>query len=223
MHVRATPEELDDALRAVATDWSGQVVERAPGDRWSTVRVAERTGTSLGPVLSDLLSAPVVAVAVAGDRVSLSGWRGGRPTRADELAEELGKDPIRLRDLLSDPSPAADRHAEAATLLGLPRPVVTGFEPVFDSRAVITPSELPMAKARLASRRRARNVFGPLVLLEIVAFLAVDYFWFLEPSVWLIPALAVFAANGIALLVLWRYLRGRAVIAWSGVRSRRSR
>lgn len=218
IHVRATPENLDAALRAISADWSYDVIKPRAHllEAWSTVRVTQRTASHVAPLLSEALEAPVLTVSVAGERFDMSYWEPGAPlVRADgyrdaaanELAVAFGKDPARLLDILRSSIPAAERHAAAAGLLQLPLPVVTGYEPVFDAGQTIQPSELPKASARIRRRRTLRRVFGILVLVEIVAFLVVDYFWFLEPSARALPALAFFVVNGIAVLGLWRWLR----------------
>jgi hypothetical protein len=208
VHARARPENAADALRAIAADWSGEVLDR--GDPWSTVRVSSRTGSDVAPLLSEVLGAPVVLIDVAGPRFSVACWRpGSEPAWAEQVAAAFGKDPGELARILRSAKPPDSQHAEVAGLLGLPRPVVTGLEPVFDSREVVARSELANASARVRRRSQARRIFGGLALLEIVAFLAVDYFWFLEPSRWLVPALAVFVLNGIALIVLHLWLRRR--------------
>ena len=109
-------------------------------------------------------------------------------------------------------APQLSQLFEVATVAGdaendkdLPRPVVTGFEPIFDTEQVLALT--PKAIERFRRRDRARRLLAPLGMVALVAFFAVDYFWFLNPSRWLIPALAVFVLDGIALIVLQQWLR----------------
>jgi hypothetical protein len=217
LHVRATADNVDDALRTIAVGWDGQVIppQAHLAEVWSTVVVTGRTASSLAPLLSEFLKARVVTADVAGDRFSLSYWRPGSPgspeLRADggddaaakELAAAFGKDAEVLSSILRSAKPAAERHAEAAELLMLPLPVQASHLQPFQAKQTIQPSELQAQTSQFRNRRRLRRIYGALGVLEFVAFLAVDYFWFLEPSILLVPALAVFIVNGIVLLVLW--------------------
>lgn len=218
LHVRATAESVDDALRTVATDWSGEVI--APqahlGELWSTVAVTERAAASVAPLLSELLDTRVLAATVVGERFSLSYWQpGSSELRVDgrddaatkELASALRADAGSLRSIVQSPNPPEERHAEAAKLLMLPLPLQASHQQPFDGTRTIQPSELPNRSSQLRGRRRLRRIYGALGVLELVAFLAVDYFWFLEPSILLVPALAVFIVNGVVLLLLRRTLR----------------
>jgi hypothetical protein len=220
LHVRATAESVDDALRTIAADWSGEVI--APqthlGELWSTVAVTERAASSVAPLLSELLDTRVLAATVMGERFSLSYWQPGSPElRVDgrddaatkELASALRKDEGGLRSIVQSSSPAEERHAEAAKLLMLPLPLQASHQQPFDGTRTIQPSELPNRTSQLRGQRRLRRIYGALGVLEVVAFLAVDYFWFLEPSIWLVPALAVFIVNGVVLLLLRRKLPRR--------------
>jgi hypothetical protein len=218
LHIRATADNVDDAMRTIAAGWDGQVI--APqahlAEVWSTVVVTGRTASSVAPLLSEFLKARVVTANVAGDRFSLSYWRPGSPElRVDgsddaavkELAAAFGKDADSLRGILHASTPPEARHAEAAELLMLPIPVQAGHQQPFDGEPTIQPSQLQEQTSQLRSRRRLRRIYGALGVLEVVAFLAVDYFWFLEPSIWLVPALAVFIVNGIVLILLWRKVK----------------
>lgn len=218
LHVRATADNVDDALRTIAAGWNGQVIppQAHLGEVWSTVVVTERTATSAAPLLSEFCNARVVTANVTGERFSLSYWRPGSPElRVDgsddaaikELAAAFGKEAGALRGILRMPKPAAERHAEVAHLLMLPLPVQAGHVQPFDAPQTIQPSELRSQTSEFRRRRRLRRIYGALGVLEVVAFLAVDYFWFLEPSIWLVPALAVFIVNGIVLLLLWRKVK----------------
>ncbi|GAB3426668.1 hypothetical protein [Flindersiella endophytica] len=218
LHVRATADNVDDALRTIAAGWNGQVI--APqahlAEVWSTVVVTGRTASSVAPLLSEFLDARVVTANVAGDGFGLSYYRPGSPElRADgsddsavkDLAAAFGKDTDALRGILRSPAPPAQRHAEAAELLMLPLPVQASHQQPFEAQQTIQPSQLRSETSRFRSRRRLRRIFGALGVLEFVAFLAVDYFWFLEPSILVVPALAVFVVNGIVLILLWRKVK----------------
>lgn len=219
LQVRAKPEDVDDALRTLSSAWSGPVMAPDIGERWSSVLVTERSASRLAPLLSDLLQTDVVVATVDGDQFRLSSWRPGSAplvgvdgrdlTAATELARAFSKDPARLQGILSSPAPAAERHAEAAGLLWLPLPTLTGHQPVFDGVDTIQPSALPARTTQVHTRRRVRRIRAILGVVQVVAFLAVDYFWFIEPSTWLVPALAVFIVNGIVLLVLRRFVAPR--------------
>lgn len=219
LQVRAKPEDVDDALRTLSSDWSGQVMAPDIGERWSSVLTTERSASRLAPLLCDLLRTDVVVAAVDGDRFRLSSYRPGfsplvgvdgrDPIAVTELARAFGKDPDRLRTILSSSAPATERHAQAAGLLWLPLPTLTGHQPVFDGFDTIQTSELPAEAAKVRGRRRIRRIRAVLGVVQVVAFFAVDYFWFINPSILLVPALAVFVANGIVLLVLRRFVGDR--------------
>lgn len=214
LQVKARPESVDDAMRIVTSEWSGEVIAPQIGELWSSVLTTERAALSLAPLLSELLGDRVVVTTVAGERFAISSWQPGSPviaradgqdvTAATQLATALGKDAGRLQDIVQSSKPAAERHADAADLLGLPVPTLTGHQAVFDGRPSVQPSEFPKSVSRFRRRRRIRRIRAGLGVLQIVAFLAVDYFWFIEPAIWLVPALAVFVVNGVALLLLRR-------------------
>ncbi len=214
LQVRAKPESVDDALRMVASDWTGDVIAPKIGEVWSSVLATERAASSVAPLISELLDTPVLVINVASERFAMSFWQpgsrvGGRvdgqdTAAAKELATALSKDAGTLQDIVQSSTPAAERHAEAAGLLGLPVPTLTGHQPVFDGTLTMQPSEFSTTASRFRGRRRIRRIRAALGVLQIVAFLAVDYFWLIEPAIWLVPALVVFVVNGVVLLLLRR-------------------
>lgn len=214
IQARATPESLDDALGMVASDWSGEVIAPQIGELWSSVLVTERAASTLAPLLSEVLDTRVLVSTVTGDRFTISYWQPGSRVlgrvqgqdvaAATELATAFGKDVDGLQDILQSSKPAVERHADAAALLGLPVPTLTGHQPVFDGRPTVQPSEFSAGASSVHRRRRLRRIRAALGVVQIIAFLAVDYFWFIEPAIWLVPALAVFVVNGIVLIVLRR-------------------
>lgn len=175
MHVRATPDKVEDALRMLAAEWSGEVIKPKPhlDELWSTVRVTDRAASTVAPLLSEILDAPVLVVRVAGERFSLSYWQpGAQPIRADgyndvatkELAAAIGTDTTRLQNVLRDPLPAINRHTDAADLLG---PAATGGDrlraglrrPADHSavRAAKGDRPVPSSTPRPADQRAART------------------------------------------------------------------
>jgi peptidoglycan/LPS O-acetylase OafA/YrhL len=68
----------------------------------------------------------------------------------------------------------------------------------------VQPSEFATNASRFSGRRRIRRIRAALGLLQLAALAAIYYFFSVQPSVLLFPALAVFVVNGIALLWLKR-------------------
>lgn len=220
VHVRATPENVDDALGLIATDWSGEVIKPQThlAEVWSTVLMTDRAASNLAPLLSEFLDSRVAVATVHDERFSLAHWQPGSHqiyadgrdnAAAQELASAFGQDPADLQAVLQSSEPATERHTRAAELLILPMPALSAHHPIFDGQQALISPELEQVAAKFRGRRRIRRIRGGLGVLQVVAFLAVDYFWFINPSILLVPALAVFVVNGVVLLSLRRLLPRR--------------
>ncbi|WP_020577947.1 hypothetical protein [Actinopolymorpha alba] len=127
-----TPGDLEDAIKLLAPDWvGGSAIDHT--DFWVTVPMTEAAARTLAPLLAPLVGVRIVTVTVDADHCRLSLTRpdaapigpvDGRSTeQVAELATALGKkNGAELAGVLASPKPPAERHRDAAGLLGLPFP-----------------------------------------------------------------------------------------------------